>query len=436
MNAEIINKYGETLYSSGDLLCAGNAFKKAIEINPKLAIAHSNLAVFYYYTGNLQDAFNHIELAQKQEPTNQSVNENFKFIIGQYQLLRQLPVEEQRLAIQKKIKDSDTAIKKYNTMQWTQERFRIVQLRWMLYNTWVKNSPLYNSSQIQQQFSAKTEEENFKYIECPLCGDKHFNIFYHTTSSAGYSIVQCSKCDFLYRNPTYGTKRLKQVYNQGYLNFLSGSYQSGRKEMYKKKLDQIGLDKITQNFTRRRLLDIGCGHGLFLTCARELGWEPYGLDFAEDCIKYARENFDLGNVAVGNLEDNSFEPEFFDVVTLWSVAAHLEAPLKMFSKISRILRPGGILIVYTVDASGLMHQVQMSGWEGFQGNHLIFFSPESLTRALNMSGFASVDIKHDNRFLDSVDRTNSRTAEDIAFFESISKEINLGWMITACAIKQ
>src|SRR2546426_2369357 len=37
-----------------------------------------------------------------------------------------------------------------------------------------------------------------------------------------------------------------------------------------------------------RLLDVGCGTGLFVEAARRAGWEVRGTETSEDSIKYAR----------------------------------------------------------------------------------------------------------------------------------------------------
>ena len=79
----------------------------------------------------------------------------------------------------------------------------------------------------------------------------------------------------------------------------------------------------------RRLLDFGCGNGLFLDFAHERGFECYGVDLAADAIEAAREKpsgrhayngapAEIPEIAAGG----------FDVITMWSVLAHLAQPVE------------------------------------------------------------------------------------------------------------
>jgi 2-polyprenyl-3-methyl-5-hydroxy-6-metoxy-1,4-benzoquinol methylase len=166
---------------------------------------------------------------------------------------------------------------------------------------------------------------------------------------------------------------------------------------------------------------------------QDTDWQLFGLDFAKDCIQFARKKFGFKNVFCGNLEEDSFEEEYFDVVTLWSVAAHLEDPLGMFRKINRVLKPGGLLIIYTVDSSSITHKEKLSNWGGFTGNHLIFFNPESLSRALMHSGFEVTKCVFDQLF--SKYNNGQIDPKDLPFFQKLAKQHNLGTMMALSSKK-
>ena len=42
-----------------------------------------------------------------------------------------------------------------------------------------------------------------------------------------------------------------------------------------------------------RVLDLGCGTGLFLAVARRRGWQPFGIDESLEATRHAREHFGL-----------------------------------------------------------------------------------------------------------------------------------------------
>ncbi len=393
------------------------------------------MGIYYWNVGEIIKSLRHIHEALLLKPTHPLINSNHKDILHKCNQLQQNDKDKQFEIICGVEEATDKHITRFHANLWSPDGHQYVTRRWKAYNAWVKESPVHSAHQKNEGLSTEEHDKGFAYIPCPLCGDDFYRTFYHDTFSK-YPVAQCSTCGFLYRNPSYTPRLVETVYNNHYLHFLSGKYSRNRMNIYKNNLENVGFQKITATFPRRRLLDIGCGHGLFLTQAREQGWEPFGLDMAPDCIHYAQKHFNLHNTSAGNLEDDSFEPGFFDAVTLWSVAAHLENPRHMFNKIHRVLRPGGILLIFTVDADSFTHHLNLSRWGGFQGNHLIFFTPDALRAALQKTGFSDFTVKYDNGYLDKLIATEKLNTESESYFNHLSQEYNLGSMMTITAIKK
>ena len=80
----------------------------------------------------------------------------------------------------------------------------------------------------------------------------------------------------------------------------------------------------------------------------------------------------------------------FDVVTMWSVLAHLPRPADDLALMRRLLAPDGVLLISTVNANSLWLKAQRSRWGGFTPNHLVFFSPSTLAVLLRSAGFAAL----------------------------------------------
>jgi Methyltransferase domain len=83
----------------------------------------------------------------------------------------------------------------------------------------------------------------------------------------------------------------------------------------------------------------------------------------------------------------------FDVITLWSVMAHLAEPVEDLRMLRSLLAPQGMLLILTINANSLLLKAQGQEWGGFTPNHLKFFSPSTLTRALHLAGFPSVVVE-------------------------------------------
>ena len=91
-----------------------------------------------------------------------------------------------------------------------------------------------------------------------------------------------------------------------------------------------------------RLLDIGCGWEARLLRASEPHIrQGVGIDFKAPDLQTPK----LRTMAL-TLEDRlPFEAASFDVVTLLAVLEHLSRPREMVGEISRVLRPGGRLVM-------------------------------------------------------------------------------------------
>jgi SAM-dependent methyltransferase len=83
----------------------------------------------------------------------------------------------------------------------------------------------------------------------------------------------------------------------------------------------------------------------------------------------------------------------FDVVTMWSVLAHLPRPVEELAGLRRLLAPDGVLVILTVNANSLLLKAHGDRWGGFTRNHLIFASPTTLRGLLRAAGFGAVVLR-------------------------------------------
>lgn len=233
----------------------------------------------------------------------------------------------------------------------------------------------------------RTEE----LIGCPLCGQSRQQPLYHPRDRrAGwdYRVVRCPGCGFLYRNPNIRPAHLGDLYATGYSRFLTGAYATNRQRRY-----QVTMDAVAPIFTSgegRRLLDFGCGAGLFLELAEERGFEAFGVDLSPDSVAQARSRLSRAKVFHGSpVEVAEIAAGGFDVITLWSVLAHLPRPVDDLSMLRGLLRDDGVLLILTVNAGSLHLAGMASRWQGFTRNHLMFYSPDTLPRLLRMAGFGA-----------------------------------------------
>jgi SAM-dependent methyltransferase len=233
---------------------------------------------------------------------------------------------------------------------------------------------------------------------CALCGGTRLQELLHAydtkrkTPKWNYHVVRCAGCGFLFRHPGIRPERLGDLYSSGkYAKFLAGKYTDKRIQRYEVTMEPFG--RLFESGDGRRLLDFGCGNGLFLDIAYDRGFECFGVDLAADAIEAARQK-PSGRHTYHGAPDEI--PEIaaggFDVITLWSVLAHLAQPVEDLTMLRRLLAPDGVLLLLTVNAGSLKLRRQLERWDGFTPNHLIFFAPDTLPRLLARAGFGAVSM--------------------------------------------
>ena len=230
-------------------------------------------------------------------------------------------------------------------------------------------------------------------IACSLCGGRRVQPLFQPERPGRwrYRVVRCPDCGWLYRNPGIRPERLADLYSRGgYARFLSGHYGRKRKLGYRSAMDAFG--PLFADGQGRRLLDYGCGVGLFLEVARERGFDACGVDLSPDSVREARRRGleawlgsprEVPEIAAGG----------FDVVTLWSVMAHLPRPVDDLRMLRGLLAPGGIILILTVNANSLLLKAYREQWGGFTPNHLVFSSPTTLPALLGRAGFETVVLR-------------------------------------------
>lgn len=157
------------------------------------------------------------------------------------------------------------------------------------------------------------------------------------------------------------------------------------------------LALIRQHFPadrQARVLDLGCGHGTLLACARHLGYQNLtGVDGSAEQVALAHR---LGRPDVRCQDIFDFVAqahEVFDVVCLMDVLEHLTRPelLRFMSDLPRIMAPGARLLVHVPNAEGL-HGMRIRYGDL---THEIAFTAQSMHQLLTACGFDQIACRED-----------------------------------------
>ncbi len=156
---------------------------------------------------------------------------------------------------------------------------------------------------------------------------------------------RCARCEFEFFDPHLAG-------NEAFYHQLErpGYYSPSRLEFAR-----------TLQFARknrlRRVLDVGCGVGLFLDQARQAGCETCGVELSRAAGEKARANgHRIFDRLLGDLDLHETGGGF-DLITLFQVVEHLPKPVETMREAAALLNPGGCISVAVPSAAGVYRWV-------------------------------------------------------------------------------
>jgi len=140
----------------------------------------------------------------------------------------------------------------------------------------------------------------------------------------------------------------------------TGGYLKGSFRRRLNHLDQLLRSTVR---TGETWLDAGCGSGLFARRISELGANVDGVDASASMIAAAQsESEEQPNVirfqVVESVEKLAFDDGSFDGILCSSVVEYVREPNAVFLEFSRILRPGGTLILSVPNKFSILRSSQ------------------------------------------------------------------------------
>ena len=97
--------------------------------------------------------------------------------------------------------------------------------------------------------------------------------------------------------------------------------------------------------TEKRVLEVGCGSGVFLRAAADRGAHVAGLDASAALIELARTRVPEADLRVGDLQVLSYPDDSFDVVAGFNSFFFADDMIAALREAGRVARPGGSVLI-------------------------------------------------------------------------------------------
>jgi len=186
-----------------------------------------------------------------------------------------------------------------------------------------------------------------------------------------------------------------------------------RKRMYQA-LSWLGNSNLSKN---SKILDVGSGAGMTAKEVANKGYDIFGMDYSYNMIRKAKTVCNVNtefhiSFLQGDIESLPFKDSVFDLVLCLGVITYLKSEQKALHEMSRILKPGGTMILSILNKFSLGKCLDISvlvkrklqriaanrivSWKKraeFEENHFTlksYFMP-SLRNSLRIAGFKELD---------------------------------------------
>jgi SAM-dependent methyltransferase len=247
-------------------------------------------------------------------------------------------------------------------------------------------------------------DPQLEHPPCALCGSHHAEDVYRRLADVRYgkpgtfTIVRCRECELCRLNPRPDPDSLRSFYDaRRYVPFQADGRRQPRLRRFARNLLSVPyrarygpLDALpAPPGSDCTMLDVGCGPGFRLEAMRRIGWHVWGVELDPTSGALAAERAGSPDrVIIESVTNARFDSGQFDLVTASHVLEHLQAPLEALGLIHDWLRPNGTLIVWVPNFGSFERRLFGRHWAGLDvPRHLYHYSLESLTTALEMSGF-------------------------------------------------
>ena len=138
----------------------------------------------------------------------------------------------------------------------------------------------------------------------------------------------------------------------------------------------------------KKVIEIGCGKGEFLSLMKKTGADVYGIEYSDESVKYCREN-DLKVNKFYIKNNNDLLPTApYDCFFIMNFFEHLPDPNSTLRALHKNLSDNGVGLIEVPNFDMILENNLFSE---FINDHLFYFTKETLRLTLERNGFEIVE---------------------------------------------
>lgn len=227
---------------------------------------------------------------------------------------------------------------------------------------------------------------------CQICGSTDSTLLFETEFSRfNYNGIffmrSCSGCGLRFSSPRLTEEDIASLYGEDYYVFSKSdeAYFARTAEIYDRTIQLLESDSALP----KRAAEVGSGKGYLLALLKELGWEVYGIEIADNAAQYAKDVFGLESF-VGTIEDYfkaDDQKTPFSAVLCIDIIEHVTDPDVFVKDLARLTTKGGTVIIDTPNGGAKHIELEGADWRGFNPFHIYLFNDKNLTQLLERHGF-------------------------------------------------
>ena len=197
--------------------------------------------------------------------------------------------------------------------------------------------------------------------KCPLCDSASSRLL----EKDGSQLRRCVVCTFVYV-PIHDEAAYIELYRDPGRYYktrhMVGFPSSRARYKHDYSIASGRLEAIRYWKPTGRLLDVGCSNGAFLQKAREVGYEPVGIDLDPWIVSKARQWSDCP-VLLGDIGAVATRLAPFDVVTMIDSLEHMVRPRDCMRTVAALVSARGLVYIEIPDADCVEFLSSPSNWK-------------------------------------------------------------------------